>query len=248
MATLIMLIEKYGYQLALTGLLGVIIIEVLKVPMNKLLIKRFPKIIADAEKFDIVAFLLSFIIASLLAVSYSLIISYTNILSIVDGDGNYISTILPIVGYLTNILATWMFQLLFYSIYKKLGIKRLIKILLGSAKKSMDTNKNGKIELMEAIAKIQSLLVNNKLSKERIATLAEEITKNTVETITEEAGTSATINEQAEVIEIKNKVDKAITKIPSKEVKHLAELAASKLEETATQIVTSNPTKPIIKF
>jgi hypothetical protein len=245
------LLERFGYHIAIVGLLGMLVIELLKVPMNRILNKRFPKVVANAEKFDLVAFLLSFIVAVTFAVVYSLIVSYTNFIRLIGGD-NLVGQ-LSVFGYLTNILGVWLFQGAFYSIYKKLGIKRLLKILFSSIatsiKKFFDANRDGKVDVDEAIAKIQTLLDQKRISGEEIASIAIDIVANSMETVAKETP-EIIVDPVAQVEDIKSNLGKVIKKMPPKEVQALvkaAEIAGQKpVEPKLTE--TSKAKKASIKF
>jgi hypothetical protein len=229
MSGLVSLIAQYGYHIALVALIGMMVIEVVKLPLNNILKKRLPKVIENAGKFDLVAFILSFIVAAVLAVSYSLLISYTDFLSVIKGGGEELVVPLSIVQYLTNIFGTWVLQTMYYSVYKKLGIKRLLQVMLTSLavaiRKVFDTNKDGKVRLEEAILKVQSLIENKRIDKSNVADFVEEISKEAIESFsntiekeqaaegTEQGSTKSTIAlQQAIEKEVTKKVKKATIK------------------------------------
>lgn len=221
MSGLISLIAQYGYHIALVALIGMMVIEVVKLPLNNILKKRLPKVIENAGKFDLVAFILSFIIAAVLAVSYSLIISYTDFLSVIKGGEEDLILPLSIVGYLTNIFGTWVLQTMYYSVYKKLGIKRLLQVILTSLavaiKKVFDTNKDGKVRLEEAILKVQSLVENKRIDKSNVTNLVEEISKEAIESFSntiekEQAAEGTEQGSTKSKIALQQAIEKEVTK------------------------------------
>ena len=227
MSGLISLIAQYGYHISLVALIGMITIELVKIPLNAVLKKKLPKVIENAGKFDLVAFILSFIVAAVLAVSYSLIISYTDFMSVIKGGGEDLILPLSIVGYLTNIFGTWVLQTMYYSVYKKLGIKRLLQVILNAVitaiKRALDTNKDGKVKLEEALLKVQSLLENKKIDTNKVTDFAEELVQES----------------------IKNFSD-SIEKQP--EVKQPEQDATIALQQTVAKVITNKVNKSTIKF
>ena len=242
MSSLVNLFIQYGYQIAIVGLLGTVVIEILKVPMNKLLAKKFQTILQDAQKFDKVAFLLSLIVATILASIYTLLASRLAIFRASESS------------YLANIIGTWMFQLTYYAVYKKLGLKKLLAIIGKAIKDSiiklLDKNKDNKVDAQEAIETIQNLIINKKLTKEEIEGLVTLVVTNTINGVSEASGS---INQKEQLKKIIDEANNLVTQIPENSVKEVAKLAIDLVENKAIQIVEQDEPqttakRPVIKF
>jgi hypothetical protein len=254
MSDLASLITQYGYHIAIVALLGSLTIELLKKPLNIILSNKFPKVIENAEKFDLVAFIFSFIIAVLYAVTYSLIFSYTDILVKIPG-GTGILKPLSVLAYLTNIFGTWLLQTMYYSIYKKTGIKRLLKSVVLSIsngfKRTFDTNKDGRIEVQEALLKVQSLLTDKKLDKDKVIELATDIAEESIKDFSDTLDKEIQEIEQEETEAMKQKKDKVkkVAKVVAdKEEKQRAKQAKKDAQQSAASTQDTKVKKATIKF
>lgn len=164
---IIKLIQENGVWVFLVGVITSLFMGIIKTPIKN-------KVISDSlegeEKtkreniFDTVAFFSTYIFAFLGALVYYLII-------------NKAFSILPI---LSLSLPIWMAQSMSYGIWKKLGLKRLLKLLLKLFIK--DKNKDGNITLDEALAQVKNAYKNGKLD---LDTLIKDATDNAVENFDE---------------------------------------------------------------
>lgn len=164
---IIKLIQENGVWVFLVGVITSLFMGIIKTPIKN-------KVISDSlegeEKtkreniFDTVAFFSTYIFAFLGALVYYLII-------------NKAFSIMPI---LSLSLPVWMAQSMSYGIWKKLGLKRLLKLLLKLFIK--DKNKDGEITLDEALAQVKNAYKNGQLD---LDTLIKDATDNAIENFDE---------------------------------------------------------------
>lgn len=250
MTSLITLFIRYGYLIAILGLLGTIIVEQLKTPLNKLLASRFPRVLKDEQKFDVVAFLMGFMVAAILAVSYSLVLSYTNILHTVNDEGILVVERLSVLSYFTNILGVWMFQMTYYSIYKKLGIKRLLSHVVKAIIKYLDVNKNGKVEPIEILGAIHNMVEGGAdKAKEEAIKMVTDVSQSSISSIIEDAQEAATIDQEEQIDVLAEIVEQAIGNIPEKSTMEAASDILKEASLKAKEIADSPKLqRPRIKF
>lgn len=164
---IIKLIQERGVWVFLVGVITSIIIGIIKTPIKN---KVIPDGLDEEEKtkreniFDTVAFFSTYIFAFLGAMIYYLII-------------NRSFSILPIFSLS---LPVWTAQSMSYGIWKKLGLKRFLELLLKIFIK--DKNKDGEITLDEALAQVKDAYKNGKLD---LDTLIKDATDNAVENFDE---------------------------------------------------------------
>lgn len=160
---IIKLIQERGVWVFLVGVITSIIIGIIKTPIKN---KVIPDGLDEEEKtkreniFDTVAFFSTYIFAFLGAMIYYLII-------------NRSFSILPIFSLS---LPVWTAQSMSYGIWKKLGLKRFLELLLKIFIK--DKNRDGEITLDEALAQVKDAYKNGKLD---LDTLIKDATDNAVE-------------------------------------------------------------------
>lgn len=160
---IIKLIQEHGVWVFLVGVITSLVIGIIKTPIKN---KVIPDGLEEEEKtkreniFDTVVFFSTYIFAFLGAIVYYLII-------------NRSFSILPI---LSLSLPVWMAQSMSYGIWKKLGLKRLLELLLKLFIK--DKNNDGSISLDEALAQVKNAYKNGKLD---LDTLIKDATDNAVE-------------------------------------------------------------------
>lgn len=214
MESIINLVLGKGLWPLVVGIITSILIGAIKTPIKKAVIKDGldEKTKLHRENvFDILVFLGSFVMAFLGAMVYSLILSRAFL-------------IMDIIGFTPY---AWLAQSMVYGIWKKLGLKRLLQLILKLLIR--DRNKDGKISLDEAIAMVKDAFKNGKLD-------VDELLKNSVENVCENI--ENVLTEATEGIE----VDKA-----SEAVKQAVEGDSSKLVETIKESAESlvNPEKTI---
>lgn len=160
---IIKLIQEHGVWVFLVGVITSLIIGIIKTPIKE---KVIPDDLDEEEKtkrgniFDTVVFFSTYIFAFLGAMVYYLLI-------------NKSFSILPI---LSLSLSVWMAQAMSYGIWKKLGLKRLLELLLKLFIK--DKNNDGSISLGETLAQVKDAYKNGKLD---LDTLIKDAANNAVE-------------------------------------------------------------------
>lgn len=214
MESIINLVLGKGLWPLVVGIITSILIGAIKTPIKKAVIKDGldEKTKLHRENvFDTLVFLGSFVMAFLGAMVYSLILSRAFL-------------IMDIIGFTPYV---WLAQSMVYGIWKKLGLKRLLQLILKLLIR--DRNKDGKISLDEAIAMVKDAFKNGKLD-------VDELLKNSVENVCENI--ENVLTEATEGIE----VDKA-----SEAVKQAVGGDSSKLVETIKESAESlvNPEKTI---
>lgn len=198
---IIKLIQENGVWVFLVGVITSLFMGIIKTPIKN-------KVISDSlegeEKtkreniFDTVAFFSTYIFAFLGALVYYLII-------------NKAFSIMPI---LSLSLPIWMAQSMSYGIWKKLGLKRLLKLLLKLFIK--DKNKDGEITLDEALAQVKNAYKNGQLD---LDTLIKDATDNAVENFDETIAQTGQELDETDKVTV-NEVDpKALEATPVSETK-----------------------------
>ena len=198
---IIKLIQENGVWVFLVGVITSLVMGIIKTPIKN-------KVISDSlegeEKtkreniFDTVAFFSTYIFAFLGALVYYLII-------------NKAFSIMPI---LSLSLPIWMAQSMSYGIWKKLGLKRLLKLLLKLFIK--DKNKDGEITLDEALAQVKNAYKNGQLD---LDTLIKDATDNAIENFDETIAQTGQELDEVDKVMV-NEVDpKALEATPVSETK-----------------------------
>lgn len=198
---IIKLIQEHGVWVFLVGVITSIIIGIIKTPIKN---KVIPDGLDEAEKtkrgniFDTVVFFSTYIFAFLGALVYYLIINRT-------------FSILPI---LSLSLPVWMAQSMTYGIWKKLGLKRLLELLLKLFIK--DKNNDGNISLDEALAQVKNAYKNGKLD---LDTLIKDATDNAVENFDETIAQAGQELDEADKVTVNEADPKALEATPVSESK-----------------------------
>lgn len=198
---IIKLIQEQGVWVFLVGVITSIIIGIIKTPIKN---KVIPDSLDEEEKtkreniFDTVTFFSTYIFAFLGAIVYYLII-------------NRSFSILPI---LSLSLPIWMAQSMSYGIWKKLGLKRLLGLLLKLFIK--DKNNDGEITLDEALAQVKNAYKNGKLD---LDTLIKDATDNAVENFDETVAQAGQELDEADKVMVNEADPKALEATPVSETK-----------------------------
>lgn len=198
---IIKLIQENGVWVFLVGVITSLFMGIIKTPIKN-------KVISDSlegeEKtkreniFDTVAFFSTYIFAFLGALVYYLIINKT-------------FSIMPI---LSLSLPIWMAQSMSYGIWKKLGLKRLLKLLLKLFIK--DKNKDGEITLDEALAQVKNAYKNGQLD---LDTLIKDATDNAIENFDETIAQTGQELDEADKVTVSEADPKALETTPVSETK-----------------------------
>lgn len=198
---IIKLIQEHGVWVFLVGVITSLVIGIIKTPIKN---KAIPDSLEGEEKtkreniFDTVVFFSTYIFAFLGALIYYLII-------------NKAFSILPI---LSLSLSVWMAQSMSYGIWKKLGLKRLLKLLLKLFIK--DKNKDGKITLDEALAQVKKAYKNGKLD---LDILIKDATDNAVENFDETIAQAGQGLDEVDKVTVNEADSKALEATPVPETK-----------------------------
>jgi hypothetical protein len=250
MTDLFTLFTRYGWQLALVALLGTIIVNLLKTPFKKLtakILKTTPEALSESN-FDVAASILSFLVAAVLGVTYSIIASTCGFLT-VEIDGVIVAKKLDFMGYVSNVMGTWVYQVVFYNIWKKFGLKRILVIIFNAMKSRIDANKDSKLTIEDLLVLIAKLKKDGKITSEEIIEIikqeAPKVADDIISTIS--ADDSAKINIPETIQSTATAVETVAEKIPSKAIQNVATALIDKAEETAQKAVAA-PVKPTIKF
>ena len=198
---IIKLIQENGVWVFLVGVITSLVMGIIKTPIKN-------KVISDSlegeEKtkreniFDTVAFFSTYIFAFLGALVYYLIINKT-------------FSIMPI---LSLSLPIWMAQSMSYGIWKKLGLKRLLKLLLKLFIK--DKNKDGEITLDEALAQVKNAYKNGQLD---LDTLIKDATDNVIENFDETIAQTGQELDETDKVTVNEADPKALEATPVSETK-----------------------------
>ena len=198
---IIKLIQEQGVWVFMVGVITSIIIGIIKTPIKN---KVIPDSLDEGEKikreniFDTVTFFSTYIFAFLGAIVYYLII-------------NRSFSILPI---LSLSLPIWMAQSMSYGIWKKLGLKRLLGLLLKLFIK--DKNNDGEVTLDEALAQVKNAYKNGKLD---LDTLIKDATDNAVENFDETIAQAEQELDEADKVTVDEADPKALEATPVLETK-----------------------------
>lgn len=256
--TLSQLFESYGWQLALIGFFGTFVVTWLKTPAKAIVArivrkKEEKKVeVSEDQTFDMIAFLLGFTVAILLGSLYTLIASKLGwIVSTEEKPVAY-----DFALYLSNVIGVWLYQISYYQIWKKLGLKRLVATIIASIKARFDKNNNGKIDFQEAAEIVQGLLTNGKLSIEDVlaivAKTAPEAANDAVLAVQKEAGTAGVVSLKENTDKLDAAVNEILSKIPQEKLAKVATVltkqASASIAEAISNDSDSNPVRPTIKF
>lgn len=198
---IIKLIQEHGVWVFLVGVITSLVIGIIKTPIKN---KAIPDSLEGEEKtkreniFDTVVFFSTYVFAFLGALVYYLIINKT-------------FSILPI---LSLSLSVWMAQSMSYGIWKKLGLKRLLRLLLKLFIK--DKNKDGRITLDEALAQVKKAYKKGKLD---LDTLIKDATDSAVENFDETIAQAGQELDGADKVTVNEANSKALEATPVPETK-----------------------------
>lgn len=198
---IIKLIQEHGVWVFLVGVITSLIIGIIKTPIKE---KVIPDDLDEEEKtkrgniFDTVVFFSTYIFAFLGAMVYYLLI-------------NRSFSILPI---LSLSLSVWMAQAMSYGIWKKLGLKRLLELLLKLFIK--DKNNDGNISLYESLAQVKNAYKNGKLD---LNTLIKDAANNAVESFDDTIAQVGQELDEADKVTVNEADPKALEATPVSETK-----------------------------
>lgn len=163
MSGLIEILRVYGWQICLLALIGTILVGVIKTPINKAILKKLDKTGADTQKrkkvnavYDSLVYIGNYLISLILTIAY-----------------NFIFRIFLRVDKLFELsLQVWLLQNALYGIWKKLGLKGLVKIIVENLKRFVimifDKNKDGKANITEIGETLQDSTTDGKIDANKL--------------------------------------------------------------------------------
>lgn len=163
MSGLIEILRVYGWQICLLALIGTILVGVIKTPINKAILKKLDKTGANTQKrkkvnavYDSLVYIGNYLIALSLTIAY-----------------NFIFRIFLRVDKLFELsLQVWLLQNALYGIWKKLGLKGLVEIVVENLKRFVimifDKNKDGKANITEIGETLQDSTTNGKIDANKL--------------------------------------------------------------------------------
>lgn len=198
MADIIDLIIANGIWIFLVGAFSSILLGIIKTPIKAKVINDSltEEVKVKRENiFDTVAFLSTYVLAFLGAMIYYLI-----------ANGSF-----EIIEILKLVPPVWLAQSMVYGAWRKLGLKRLLQLLVKLAIK--DANGDGEITIDEAILQLKGAYKNGKID---VDTLVKDITSNAEENLEE------VVKEVVEETEI-TKADEAMVEVANGDPSKLVE-------------------------
>ena len=240
MEELLTLFLRYGWQICIAGLIGSILIGIIKTPIKAKVLKKLSNLPADSEPvkhtenaLDTTIFLGTYIISIGLAAAYlalmNLIISFNTIIS--------------------SSFQIWLVQNVVYGVWKKLGLKRILNYIIEGFKKAiisrLDKNKDGKVSFTEAAEALTGLIKNGKIEVSELLKIAEETSPGIVTEILENA-----TKEEKENTKETNNISTSNVVIPASEAKKIitALTQEAKLEETKEDKTIARKSNSAVKF
>lgn len=253
--TLSQLFSSYGWQLAIIGLLGTFIIGKLKTPVRNIITRSANKNSTDEPKdiessFDTVAFLLGFGVAVLLGICYTLLASKSGWIASTEEN----PVVYDFALYLSNVIGVWLYQISYYQIWKKLGFKKIVEIVVEKIKAKFDSNGNGTIDFDEAAQLVQGLLANGKLSIDDVLAVvskaAPEVAKEAVLSVEATAGDAAKVDAKANIDKLSAAAQEIIAKVPQEKLAKVANSLSSMATKKMKEVVDEDgvPQRPTVKF
>lgn len=185
MESIIKLILDRGIWVLVVGIITSILIGAIKTPIRKKVIREDLEESVKTRRehiFDTIVFLSTFVSAFLGAMCYYLIINKVFVL-----------------GEIASLsLSVWLAQSMVYGIWKKLGLKRLLQLILKLFVK--DRNKDGKISLEEAVAMVKDAFKNGKLDVDELLKETVDNACENMEGVLIEATKEVEVNESMEAV------------------------------------------------
>lgn len=240
MEELLTLFLRYGWQICITGLIGSILIGIIKTPIKAKVLKKLSDLPADSEAvkhtenaLDTTIFLGTYVISIGLAAAYlalmNLIISFNTIIS--------------------SSFQIWLIQNVIYGVWKKLGLKRILIYIIDGFKQAiisrLDKNKDGKVTFTEAAEALTGLIKNGKIEVSELLKMAEETSPGIVTEILENA-----TKEEKESTKETNNISTSNVIIPTNDAKKIitALTQEAKLEETKEDKPSARKSNSAVKF
>jgi hypothetical protein len=240
MEELLTLFLRYGWQICIAGLIGSILIGIIKTPIKLRVLKKLSNLPADSEAvkhtenaLDTMIFLGTYVMSIGLAAAYltlmNLIISFNTIIS--------------------SSFQIWLVQNVVYGVWKKLGLKRILIYIIEGFNKAiisrLDKNKDGKVSFTEAAEVLAGLIKNGKIEVDALLKLAEETSPGIVTEILQNA-----TKEEKATTKAANDIVTPNVIVPTNDAKKImtALTQEAKLEETKEDKQSARKSNSAVKF
>jgi hypothetical protein len=240
MEELLTLFLRYGWQICIAGLIGSILIGIIKTPIKVKVLKKLSNLPADSEAvkhtenaLDTMIFLGTYVMSIGLAAAYltlmNLIISFNTIIS--------------------SSFQIWLVQNVVYGVWKKLGLKRILIYIIEGFNKAiisrLDKNKDGKVSFTEAAETLTGLIKNGKIEVDALLKLAEETSPGIVTEILQNA-----TKEEKATTKAANDIVTPNVIVPTNDAKKImtALTHEAKLEETKEDKPSARKSNSAVKF
>ncbi len=267
--TLNQLLSSYGWHLAVVGFLGTLVVGILKKPFNRLIKGKATEVTEYSQTketaFDVVAFVLGFIIAAGLGCAYTALAQHFGwIYNVVDGNKNFATY--DVYVYLSNSLGAWLFQTLYYQIWKKCGVKTIFGIIKNAVVRVFTKNKDGKFDINEVTATVLKAIKNGKLNINEVISMVTnavpEIAADVVDQVSKQADEAASVNSDDAIAKLEEITRTLLADVPegklSSVATQLTDAASKKIKEVSKKPVEvsdsaevkeiTEPKRPTIKF
>lgn len=177
---------EYGWQICLLAFIGCILVGIIKTPINNAVTRKLDAKNADEETrkkynktYDSLVYLGNYVIAF--------------IITVID---QFIFTLNLTIGEIFEMsIQTWVLQNTFYGIWKKLGLKGLLEILMKALKnwlvKFFDKDGNGQVELHEVIEAAPEVTTDGKIDTNKLFNKASQATTGVLLNALDEVGNAA---------------------------------------------------------
>lgn len=240
MEELLTLFLRYGWQICIAGLIGSILIGIIKTPIKAKVLKKLSNLPADSEAvkhaenaLDTTIFLGTYVISIGLAAAYLALMNF----------------VISFNAIISSSFQIWLVQNVVYGVWKKLGLKRILKYIIDGFKKAiisrLDKNKDGKVSFTEAAEALTGLIKNGKIEVSELLKIAEETSPGIVTEILE----NATKEEKESTKETSN-ISTSNVIIPTNDAKKIitALTQEAKLEETKEDKTIARKSNSAVKF
>lgn len=228
------LLTQYGWHAALIGLLGTIIVGLLKRPLSAAIAIKFPPATnpIKAEQFDAIAFLLAFCVAVVLAVGYLIVTKVAGLR--VPSD----SLLTEATFYGTNVLGVWMFQTIYYQVWKKAGLKSVIEISWSAIKARLFKKGTSSVDFVVAATQsVQRIFSSGKLNVADTLSAAAPLVEDIVSQLTAEAGGDAQVSAKKNVDTLAWSVEAIVPTVSKEEVTAVAQAVDDFVAQSRISVV-----------
>lgn len=196
---------EYGWQICLLAVIGCILVGIIKTPINNAVTRKLNAIDADEATrkkynatYDSLVYLGNYVIALIITIIDQFIFKLN----------------LSISEIFEMSIQTWVLQNTFYGIWRKLGLKGLLEIIMKALKnwlvKFFDKDGDGTADLHEVVGAVSEVTTDGKIDTNKLFNKASQTTATVlsaaVEDIEKAAPEETKIDTEAKKNELKSKV------------------------------------------